>query len=138
MTEKTLKLSSKNVCDSHDENNFPHKLLLIHKFRGFVNFCKSVNIKLSKTRLHKIGELKGSFSRNLGLLLQSGLCLMSNKLKPLVKSVLIPLRLTAAASTKDAAIHKKQFLEYFSLFRKQCYNIILKCRKIQKVKIHKL
>ena len=32
---------------------------------------------------------------------------MENELKPLVKSVLIPLRLTAAA--KDAAIHKKMF-----------------------------
>ena len=32
---------------------------------------------------------------------------MKNVLKPLAKSVLIPLRLTAAASATDAAIHKK-------------------------------
>ena len=32
---------------------------------------------------------------------------MKNVLKPLAKSVLIPLGLTAAASATDAAIHKK-------------------------------
>ena len=32
---------------------------------------------------------------------------MKNVLKPLAKSVLIPLRLTAAASAIDAGIHKK-------------------------------
>ena len=35
--------------------------------------------------------------------------LIGNVLKPLAKSVLIPLGLTAAASAKDAAIHKKMF-----------------------------
>ena len=34
---------------------------------------------------------------------------MKNVLKPLAKSVLIPLRLTAVVSPKDAAIHKKMF-----------------------------
>ena len=34
---------------------------------------------------------------------------MKNVLKPLAKSVLIPLRLTAASSATDAAIHKKMF-----------------------------
>ena len=34
---------------------------------------------------------------------------MKNALKPLAKSVLIPLRLTAAASAADAAFHKKMF-----------------------------
>ena len=34
---------------------------------------------------------------------------MKNVLKPLPKSVLIPLGLTAAASATDAAIHKKMF-----------------------------
>ena len=29
-TEKTLKLSSTVIGDSNDENNFPHKLLLIN------------------------------------------------------------------------------------------------------------
>ena len=35
--------------------------------------------------------------------------LIGNVLKPLAKSVLIPLGLTAAASAKDAAIHKQMF-----------------------------
>ena len=34
---------------------------------------------------------------------------MGNVLKPLAKSVLIPLGLTAAASATDAAIQKKMF-----------------------------
>ena len=34
---------------------------------------------------------------------------MKNKLKPVAKSVLIPLRLTAAVSATVAAIHKKMF-----------------------------
>ena len=34
---------------------------------------------------------------------------MKNVLKPLAKSVLIPLELTAAGSTTDATIHKKMF-----------------------------
>ena len=34
---------------------------------------------------------------------------MKNVLKPLAKSVLIPLGLTASASVTDAAIHKKIF-----------------------------
>ena len=35
--------------------------------------------------------------------------LIGNLLKPLAKSVLIPLELTAAASATDAAIHQKMF-----------------------------
>ena len=34
---------------------------------------------------------------------------MQNVLNPLAKSVLIPLRLTAAASAADVNIHKKMF-----------------------------
>ena len=43
----------------------------------------------------------------LGPLLKSGLLLIKNVIKPLAKSVLIPLGLTAAASATDAGIHKK-------------------------------
>ena len=42
-----------------------------------------------------------------GLLLKTGLSLIKNVIKPLAKSVLIPLGLTAAASTEDSGIHKK-------------------------------
>ena len=80
------------------ENNFPHKLLL-------------ANIQLHQLiqiyQLHKIGQSKGFLGRILGPLLKTGLSLVRNILKPLAKSVLIPLELTAAASVTDAAIHKK-------------------------------
>ena len=42
-----------------------------------------------------------------GPLLKTGLPLIKNVIKPLAKSVLIPLGLTAAASAADAGIHKK-------------------------------
>ena len=49
----------------------------------------------------------GFLSRLLGPLLKTGLPLVKNVIKPLSKSVLIPLGLTAAASAADAGIHKK-------------------------------
>ena len=50
----------------------------------------------------------GFLGRLLGPLLKAGLLLMKNVIKPLAKSVLIPLGLTAAAaSSADAGIHKK-------------------------------
>ena len=59
--------------------------------------------------MHKIGQSGGFLGRILGPLLKTALLLMKNVLKPLAKSVLIPLGLTAAASATDAAIHKKMF-----------------------------
>ena len=50
------------------------------------------------------GELKG---RLLGPLLKKGLPLIKNVIKPLAKSILIPLGLAAAASAADEGIHKK-------------------------------
>ena len=49
----------------------------------------------------------GFLGRLLGPLLKTGLPLMKNVIKPLAKSVLIPLGLTAAASAADVGIHKK-------------------------------
>ena len=49
----------------------------------------------------------GFLGRLLGPLLKTGLPLIKNVVKPLAKSVLIPLGLTAAASAADAGIHKK-------------------------------
>ena len=49
----------------------------------------------------------GFLGRLLGPLLKTGLPLMKNVIKPLARSVLIPLGLTAAASAEDARIHKK-------------------------------
>ena len=59
--------------------------------------------------MHKIGQSGGFLGRSLELLLKTGLPLIGNVLKPLAKSVLIPLVLTAAASTTDLSIHKEIF-----------------------------
>ena len=59
--------------------------------------------------MHKIGQPGGFSGRLLGPLLKTGLPLTENILKPLAKSILIPLGLTGAASATDAAIHKKMF-----------------------------
>ena len=110
-TKVTLNFSSNVVGDSKDENSFPHKLLLtyakVFKLRKAFANNSSANIKLSKTQLHKIGQSGGFLGRLLGPLLKTGLPLIGNVLKPLAKSVLIPLGLTAAAAATDAAIHKK-------------------------------
>ena len=52
-------------------------------------------------------QSKGFLGRLLGPLLKTGLPLLKNVIKPLAKSVLIPLGLTAAVSAADARIHKK-------------------------------
>ena len=49
----------------------------------------------------------GFLSKLLSPLLKTGLPLMKSVIKPLAKSVLVPLGLTAAASAADAGIHKK-------------------------------
>ena len=110
-----MKRSSNIAGDSNDENNFPHKLLSlltntqVSKLRKAFANNSSANIKLSKTQLYKTGQSGGFLGRLLGPLLKTGLPLMKNVLKPLTKSVLIPLGLAAAASATDAAIHKKIF-----------------------------
>ena len=94
-----------------DETNFPHKLLLTNRQvanlrKAFANHS-SADIKLSKTQLSKMIQSGGFLGRLLGPLLKTGLPLMKNVIKPLAKSVLIPLGLTAAASAADARIYKK-------------------------------
>ena len=83
--EVTLKLSSNVVGDTNDENNFLHKLLLTNtKFQRFVKLLQIIpQLKLSKTQLHKIGQLGGFLGRLLGPLLKNGLPLIGNVLKPL-------------------------------------------------------
>ena len=81
--------------------------------RQVANLCKafanhlSTDIKLSKTQLPKMLQSGGLLGRLLGPLLKTELLLIKNVIKPLAKSVLMPLGLTAAASAADAAIHKK-------------------------------
>ena len=99
------------IGNSHEETNFLHKLLLTN--RQVANLRKvfannsSTYIKLSKTQLSKMRQSGRFLGRILGPLLKTGLALMRNAVKPLAKSILIPLGLTAAASAADAGIHKK-------------------------------
>ena len=99
------------VSDSNDNTNFRHELLLTNRQvanirKAFANHS-SIDIKLSKTQLSKMIQSGGFLGKLLGRLLKTGLPLMKKVIKPLVKSVLIPLGLTAAASAADAGIHKK-------------------------------
>ena len=96
-TEVALEVSSNVVGGFNNKNN-----------------GSSVNIKLSKTHLRKIGQSGGILSRILGPLLKTGLSLIGIVLKPLAKSVLIPLELIAAASATDAAVHKTMFRSGFT------------------------
>ena len=106
-----LRISSNMVGNSNDNTNFPHELLLTN--RQVANICKafakntSTDIKLSKTQLSKMIQSGGFLGRLLGPLLKTGLPLIKSVIKPLAKSVLIPLGLAAAASAADAGIHKK-------------------------------
>ena len=107
-TDVTLKLSSTVAGHSNDENNFLHKFLLtntqVPKFpKGFAS-GSSTNTKLSKTQLHIIGQSGGFLGTFSGPLRKTGLPLMKNILKQQSKSVLIPLRLTAAVAATDAAV----------------------------------
>ena len=95
-----------------NETKFPYKLLLTNRqvsnlHKAFANHL-SKDIKLSKTQLSKMIQSGEFLGRLLGPLLKTGLSLIKNVIKPLPKSVLISLGLTAAASAADARIHKKK------------------------------
>ena len=108
-SEVVLRLSSNMI--GNDETNFPHKLLITN--RQVANLCKafanylSLGIKLSKSPIPKMIQSGRFLGRLLGPLLKTGLRLIKNVVKPLAKSILIPLELTVAASAADAGIHKK-------------------------------
>ena len=104
-SEVVLRLSANMIGD--DETNFLHKLLLTDRqvaniLKAFTN-KSSTYIKLSKTQLSKMIQSGEFLGRLLGPLLKTGLPLI----KPLAKSISIPLGLTAAASAADACIQKK-------------------------------
>ena len=90
-TDVVLRLSWNMIGDN--ETSSPHKLLLTN--RQLVNLRKaftnnsSTDIKLSKTQLSKMIQSGGFLVRLLASLLQAGLSLMKNIIKPLTKSVLI-------------------------------------------------
>ena len=95
----------------NDETNFPHKLLLTN--RQVADLCKafannlSSDIKLSKTQISKMIQSGGFLGILLGPSLKTGFLQIKIVIKPLTKSVFIPLGLTAAVSATDTRIHKK-------------------------------
>ena len=109
-TDVVLRISSNMVGNSNDNINFPHELLLTNRQVANIRkaFAKntSTDIKLSQTQLSKMIQSGEFLGRLLGPLLKTGLPLIKSVKKPLAKSVLIPLGLTAA-SAADAGIHKK-------------------------------
>ena len=112
-TEVVLRLSSNMIGNSDDETNIPHKLLLTNRQvanlrKAFANYL-STDIKLIiiNYQLSKMIQSGRFLGKLLGPLLRIALSLMENVIKPLAKSVLISLGLTAAASAADAGIHKK-------------------------------
>ena len=104
-----LRLSSTIISDN--EINFPNKLLLTS--REVANLLKafaiyiSVGVKLSKTEWSKMIQFGGCLGKLLSPLLKAGLPLTKIVIKPVAKSILVPLGLTAAASAADAGINKK-------------------------------
>ena len=103
----TLRINTKMFS----AKNLPHELLLTTrqttKLRNAVQNNISTDIKLSKAQISKIIQSGGFLGKLLDPLIKTGLPLMRNIIKPLAKSVLIPLGLTAAAYAADAGIQKK-------------------------------
>ena len=118
--EVVLRLLSNMIVDSDDKMSFQHELLLTNRQvanlrKSFAN-KSSTDIKLSKTQISKIIQSGAFLGRLLGPLLKTGLPLIKNVIKPSVKSVLIPLGLSATALAADAGIHKKKFRIWSSYF----------------------
>ena len=109
-TGTTIRISSKMFHG----NNLLHELLLTTrkktKIRNAFNNNMSTDLKLSKAQINKVIQSGGFLSKLLGPLLKTGLPLIKNVIKPLAKSVLIPLGLIEAASAADAGIHKKMLV----------------------------
>ena len=103
----TLRMSLKMF----NGNNLPHEILLTRrqktKTRNVFNNDTSTDINFSKAQINKIIQSGGFLGKLLDPLLKTGLPLIKNVIKPLAKSVLIPLGLTAAADASDAGIYKK-------------------------------
>ena len=103
-----LRLSSNMVGNTGDNTNICHELLLTNRQVANIRTNNlSTDIKFSKAQLSKMIQSGGFLGKLLGPLLRTGLPLMKSVIKPLAKSVLIPLGLIAAASAADAGIHKK-------------------------------
>ena len=101
--ETTLRMSLKMF----DGNNLPHELLLTTrqkaKLRNVFNNNMSTDLKLFRAQISKILQSSGF----LGSLLSKLAGSLMKVAIPLVKDVLAPLGITAAASVIDAGIQKK-------------------------------
>ena len=95
------------ISNTANEVNFLHKSVLTNG--KIPSLCKtftynlSANMKLSTTHFSKkihVGEFPGI---NIGTLMKADLPLIKNIIKPLAKSLPVPLRLTAAAPPPDAS-----------------------------------
>ena len=75
----------------------------------------STDLKISKAKISKIIMSGGCLGKLLGPLLKAGLPLIENVIKPLAKSVLIPLGLTAAASAADAGIPNEEMNDIINI-----------------------
>ena len=106
-TGTTLRMSLKML----DGNDLPHELLLTTrqktKLRNAFNNNMSTDLKLSKDQISKIIQSGGSFSIQLGSLLNKVAGQLMKVAIPLAKNILAPLGITAAASAIDAGIQKK-------------------------------
>ena len=98
------------IGDSNDKTNFPHIILLtdiqVSRIRKAFASNLSPNIELSEIQLFKVVQSGVFLSKFIGPLLKTGSPLMKNLLKPLAKSIFIPIGLKAAASAADRNIQK--------------------------------
>ena len=99
------------IGNSDDKINFQHELSLTNRQaanlrEAFANNSSS-DIKVSKNQLSNTLQSEGFLGRRIDPLLKPGLPLMKNLMKPLAKSVLIPIGLSAASPAADSEIHKK-------------------------------
>ena len=99
------------IRNSDDKINFQHELSLTNRQaanlrEAFANNSSS-DIKVSKNQLSNTLQSEGFLGRRIDPLLKPGLPLMKNLMKPLAKSVLIPIGLSAASPAADSEIHKK-------------------------------
>ena len=98
------------IGDSNDKTNFPHIILLtdiqVSRIRKAFASNLSPNIELSEIQLFKVVQSGVFLSKFIGPLLKTGSPLMKNLLKPLAKSIFIPIGLKAAASAAERNIQK--------------------------------
>ena len=109
-SEIVSRLSSNMI--GYDGTYFPHTFSSLTN-RQVANLREnfvsntSTDIRLSKRQLSKMIKSGGFLGKLLGPLLKTGLLLIKNVIKPLIKSVLVPLRLNATAPARDAGIHQE-------------------------------